>query len=163
MTGLSSHAVEYFVSSVALRRVDPENQQSSPSSKLPFALRGTDPRDPFEFMPSLLASGVIKLGRALASFWRSCRTTDGIVSVYGIVPASTNPGPGRGSRVSAAVVWDRPRRILFFGTSLSFVVTENGVVESGILGVGVIRPPAVACRLRGSSWSFGRSYRKYSH
>ena len=163
MTRLSSHAMGHFAPPVVLGRADPKNQQSSPSSKLPFALRGIDPRDPLESMPPLPVSGIIKLGRALASFLRSCSTTGGIVSVYGVVPASTNPGPGRGSRVSAAVVWDRPRRVLFFGTTLSFVETENGVVESGIFGMGVIRPPAVACRLRGSSWSFGRSYGKYSH
>lgn len=84
------------------------------------------------------------------------------MSVSGVVPARTNPGPGRGSRVSAAVVLDRPRRILFFGASLDFV-TGNAVVEFVIFGVSVIRPPVVACRLRGSSWSFSRSCYKFSH
>lgn len=156
MAKLSSYAAEYFVSLVVLGRTKPENLQSSPSLKLP-SLRATDPPDTLEPMLSLLIPGVIKLGQVLASFLRPCKTTEGIVSVCGAVPARTNPGPGRGSRVSAAVVCDRPRRALCFGASLRFMA------ESGIFGVGAIRPLAVACLLRGSSWSFSRSYRKYSY
>ena len=98
---------------------------------------------------------------AEAEFLRSCKTVDGIVSVSGVVPARTNPGPGRRSRVSAAVVFNRPRRIGCFGASLGLDMMCGREKISGVsgrvFGVKAIRPPVVAWRLRGSRRSRGGS------
>ena len=83
-------------------------------------------------------------------------------SVSGVVEIMTNPGPGRGLRVSAAVVLERFRRT---GPRLGMVVgvdtvfdLERAVRSAGGEGtVGVMHPPVVAWRLRGSRISRGGS------